>query len=115
MLSWRFGMMDMGGDWSCASLSADVLQEVRTKLLEYEKKTWDESYSKKGAGLKKVDATGICSRAFERLKTLKLDDAAALWEFHLTGKQRVWGIRIGTVCYLLWWDPDHTVWPSAKK
>jgi hypothetical protein len=54
-------------------------------------------------------------RRRHRLTALQLDDVEDLWEFHLGGETRVWGIRRGAVCYLLWWDPGHEVWPSTKK
>lgn len=114
-ISWRFSKMDMTGEWSWKKLDRATLEAVRLKLSEYEKKTWAESYSKKGAGVKQVQTAGIVPAAEERLRRLQLDDAPGLWEFRLTGTQRVWGVRIGEVCYLIWWDPNHTVWPSSTK
>jgi hypothetical protein len=33
----------------------------------------------------------------------------------LTNLKRIWGIFEDGVLYLLWWDPDHQVFPSTFK
>ena len=30
----------------------------------------------------------------------------------LSGTKRLWGFRKDGVFYVLWWDPDHTVYPT---
>ena len=35
--------------------------------------------------------------------------------FHITGKERIWAIRSGERVFLLWWDPNHEIYPSPKK
>lgn len=81
-------------------------------LLNYEKRTWGEIL-----GNRKRDHScsidSISKKARDRLKELKLDDIDSLFRFRLSGKQRVWGIREGRVFKLLWWDPDHEVYPST--
>lgn len=115
-VSWRFAHMDMGGDWSCLKMDGETLLGIRKKLIEYEKKTWAESSGTGSVGvIKEIPTESISSKAQKRLEALKLDDAPQLCEFRLTSKQRVWGVRLDQVCYVLWWDPDHTVFKSDKK
>jgi len=42
------------------------------------------------------------------------------WADHLTslrmgGKQRLWGFLRAGVFHVLWWDPEHQIYPSWEK
>lgn len=57
----------------------------------------------------------IVPEAFKRLRDIKKDDADSLHGWHIQGKQRLWCIEHeGTMC-VLWWDPEHQVYPTPKK
>jgi len=57
---------------------------------------------------------GSCTK---RLVELSRDDLERLFSFHLGGKERVWcaDYRGEGVMFILWWDPDHTVYAVKKK
>lgn len=57
----------------------------------------------------------VSKDAKQRLREIGLDDRDTLFSFRLSGKQRLWGYREEAVLYILWWDPEHTVYPVAKK
>lgn len=80
-------------------------------LKKYEQMTWGAIYGDKKRN-HDCSIDGIIKKARDRLKELKLDDVDSLFRFRLSGKRRVWGIRDGRVFKLLWWDPDHEVYPS---
>lgn len=107
--------MDKEGAWGWQHISVQRLFHVQEKLMGYERKTWDEAYNNRGSGLKHIPIDNLPGKARKRLEKLKLDDVDGLWEFRLSGLERVWGVRMGNVCYLLWWDPDHKVFPSTKR
>jgi hypothetical protein len=50
-----------------------------------------------------------------RLGEIFEDDVASLWELHLGGLPRLWGIRDRDMYYFVWWDPNHLVCPSHKR
>jgi hypothetical protein len=52
--------------------------------------------------------------ALRRLQDLQLDDEDGLCELRIKGASRVWGFRRGNVIHVLWWDPDHTVFPGSS-
>ena len=43
-----------------------------------------------------------------------MDDVDELYQLRVTGAERVWGIRSGPLLRLLWWDPNHEVYPVMK-
>jgi hypothetical protein len=54
-------------------------------------------------------------KILNRLEVLQRDASGGLYEFHIDGLRRFWGIRRGHVCYLIWWDPNHKIWPSTLQ
>jgi hypothetical protein len=57
----------------------------------------------------------ICKTAQERLSEIKLDDIDCLYSIRVSAKERLWGIRKDRVLYIIWWDPEHTVYTVSKK
>jgi len=38
-----------------------------------------------------------------------------IFRFRLNGEQRLWGFRRSRTFHIVWWDPEHRVYPSEKK
>lgn len=111
---WAYRIVDLGGPWCWSRLDGAGLREVLQRLKELESMTWAAIES--GTGSHFIDdLTKLCRRARERLVEIRQDDAATLFSLRLTGRRRIWGIRDAHVLRILWWDPEHEVYPSAKK
>jgi hypothetical protein len=52
--------------------------------------------------------------AKKALAKTKLDEIFGedIFRFRLSGEKRLWGFRSGDVFHVLWWDPDHAVYPT---
>lgn len=112
---WSIAIFDAAGPWGRGQPSETTLwSQIFPKLRNYESMTWGEIYRNKKRD-HSVAVSGIVKVARERLVTLKLDDLDELFRFRLSGTMRVWGIREGRVFRILWWDPDHEVWPVEPK
>lgn len=113
---WSIATFDLGGPWgrSPCDKDASLWLEVFPKMKDFESMTWGEI-------LKHIkrhhycDVAGMCKKAKDRLEEIGLDDYERLFHFGLSGTQRVWGIREQQVFRILWWDPEHEVYPSNKK
>lgn len=113
---WGFGLLDMDGPWGWGDLTAEKAVEVLAKLQQWERQKAGEFFGGGGRrGNKRIPLDNLCDAARGRLQELQLDDLDALWELHQSGKERIWGARLGHVFYVLWWDPQHTVCPSKKR
>ncbi len=53
----------------------------------------------------------LASRSIIPEDVIKMDLAS----IHLAGQPVLWGYKDGKFFYLLWWDPEHTVYPVNKK
>lgn len=110
---WRIALIDYNGPWGFNKLNdGNLLKEVLLKLSKFETMKWKDFPVE---AHHPIEATKLCKAARDRLKEIRKDDYQDLFSLRLTAKQRVWGIRQQEAFYLLWWDPDHTVYPVGKK
>jgi len=110
---WRFGRLDFQEKWGFNQLNEfPTIEDIHSKLKNFETMTWREI---EGKNNHYIDVKDICKEAQERLRQIKLDEYDTLFSFRLTGKKRLWGIRENEILYLLWWDPEHTVYPIEKS
>lgn len=49
--------------------------------------------------------------ARDRLMQLGFDDFDSLLSLRVTKTERIWGVKATNGISLLWWDPEHTVYP----
>lgn len=62
-----------------------------------------------------VPVAKLAKEAKVRLREIRQEDVSDLFSLHIDGKTRIYGIRDGRALKLLWYDPDHTVYPMTKK
>lgn len=112
-VAWHVRTIDKGGPWGWNKADAKVLlNEIIPRLSMLETMTWPEILGRRNH---EVEVSGICPEARKRLAEIMYDDVSILVSFRLDGLKRVWGIRDRNICKLLWWDPEHTVYPTKKK
>jgi len=61
------------------------------------------------------DVASLSSKARTRLLEIGMDDQDKLWSIRLSSKKRLWGILDRGIFYIVWWDPNHQVYPSTLK
>ena len=110
---WRVNRyLDWDGPWGWCHIEIhNLLCELVPKLHDYETMTWSEV---EGPQCHFVSVDGLCGKAQRRLEELR-HEVDMLFSVRITGKARVWGIREVSTLHVLWWDPEHTVYPSKKK
>ena len=110
---WDTKNADFGGEYGWNKVKIKTLfQEIIPKFKQYESMTWGEI---EGSESHFVDIDGCSKEAQKRLKEIKLDDSEQLFSLRINNKKRILGRREGVVFCVLWWDPEHKVYPSRKK
>lgn len=110
---WHIGAIDLDGPWGWTEIEKEFFfREILPKVQNLESMFWKDILSRNSH---EVNVSQISSFAQKRLIQLRLDDTETLISLRLTGKQRIWGIRIGNILKILWWDPNHEVYPSKLK
>jgi hypothetical protein len=113
-LCWRFKHFDHDGPWSFAGMSGKDIRDLMECLAKFETMTVAEAF--RGYPGKEYDIEAIpTAEARKRLDAIGLADMTKISVFRLGGEQRLYGFRCGTVFHVVWWDPEHVIWPSPKK
>lgn len=109
--SWRFFMMDDEYEkWS--PTKNGLLQEKNLqKLKNFERQSWSEIL---GRNSHEVDPINFCKEAINRLKEIKIDQDSFV-SIRFEGKTRLYGYVISGVYHIIWFDPEHEIYPSHKK
>jgi hypothetical protein len=105
---WRVHRMDFGGPWCWRRMDHPTLDRVHSRLAAFESMTFGEIEGKKHH---QIPVEQLGGAAQSRLHQLGLDDYDALLSLRITRAERVWGVKTVAGVDLLWWDPDHTVYP----
>jgi hypothetical protein len=107
---WRIGRADFDGPWCPKRMEKAILLEILSKIRDFERAKWPE-IERRGSHFIPIDR--LIPEARRRLEMLKLDDTDYLFSLRLSGRERLWGLRVNDVFSLLWWDPDHQVCPAT--
>lgn len=109
---WALRILDPDGPWGRGTITGTDFCDLLQRLKGFESMTWGEIV---GGGSHFVDVQGCSRRARDRLIELRHDDTDSLFSLRITGRRRLFGIRDANVLSILWWDPEHEVYPSSKK
>ena len=112
---WHVKLIDHEGPWGwCNTVGKRKLAwYIHDKMANFETMTWATIKSSRDNHSCLV--ADISRDAQKRLREINLDQYDELFSLRFSGKIRVWGIRDQRVFKILWWDPNHTVYPSMKK
>jgi hypothetical protein len=88
-------------------------------ICEMAQLSWGEIEAQKAGQHKRhhsQDISSLQSAAQADITKRKLSERfnETMFRFRLTGEQRLWGFRRGRVFHIVWWDPDHKVYPTEK-
>ena len=112
-LVWKVVGIDDNGPWGWNQITCpDFLRNIWDKMRNFETMTWSEIL---GRNHHAIAVNDIIEPAKNRLEQLGHDDQAELISFHITARQRIWAIRSGEEAFLLWWDPNHEIYPSHLR
>ena len=108
--SFRFGMADTR-NYCLKDCNTEDLDLVLKTLAEIEKFTWQQLYTTGGRG-KNSGGLGF-KKVSGKLPNLpaQLSEDVKVYEFRVDQTRRLFGFRNAAILYLLWFDPDHSIFP----
>ena len=113
---WRFELFDHDGPWSfAAGLTPDVLVDLLRKLANFERMTIGELFHTGEEPGKHYDVDDMPTHVKNRLTDIERDDETRLSRLRLDGTCRLYGVLREHIFHVLWWDPEHEVYPSPKR
>ncbi len=108
---WAFESFDPYDAWCDLTSKKDEFRTVARHLRDLEKKTC-KAITANADRDHPTPRDQLIVDAQKRLEFLSLDDVDEIRSFHLGGKERLWGIKDGSIFRALWWDPLHKICPS---
>jgi hypothetical protein len=117
---WQMPFSDREGKWKwheARDWNDKENQEIISFLNEYKNKTWNEiereiCNSKHQQKHKEQPTSTLCQDArkrWKKLDTISIFDTS--FRFRLTGKKRIWGIRIEHEFFIVWYERHHKICP----
>lgn len=115
----RFDCVDLEADcpWSLAHMSDEEHRLLLLKMRDFEKATVGEIISPSYQAFTCYPDFTQCPNQTpqDRLAKYYEREGDALARFRLGGTERLYGFLVGNEFHILWWDPNHEVWPSTRK
>lgn len=113
--SWQIGALQVHGPFGWGDIGEKKLLEIREKLASLETITWREILIKGKKQHHMIRVAALPKENQKRLRETGQHDIDRLVSLRMSGRERVFGILNKASLRLLWWDPDHQVYPSRKK
>lgn len=114
--SWRLGRIAMQHPFGCHELNPNEWKRLWSHLRDLEKKQWQEILVIGKKFNHNIEIGRLSSLVQNRLKELFSPlDFDELLSLRLSGQERIWGVLDRGVVTLLWWDPNHDVYPYQLK
>lgn len=114
-ICWRFAHVDHESRWGFDRMESEVLCEVLRKLSDCESMTVNELRTSRRL-FKEYDLpSGLCKEALARLTAVRRDDLTKIHRLQFTGTQRLYGFLERNIFHVVWWDPDHDVYPTSPR
>lgn len=115
---WIEGGADQDGEWSSGTPRAwcrvEWAEHVAPKAEEWTRLTWSEIHqlsSESGHRMHHFhDTADIIDEAQVRLHEIERYEDR-VFRFRCGGTKRVWGLRYGAEFHVVWYDPEHEIYP----
>lgn len=120
---WSFNKCSWSsGGWDCFGELKDFVDNIISKLQDYETMTWQEIESASGGksvghgnNNHFIDIINIPNRYLSMLSFRVIGgEYDKVFSLRLTAKERLFGIVEGAIFYVIWYDKDHSTLPVKK-
>ena len=118
---WAFSKSDLDHQRWGLKVNENKLLGIIEKLRAYEGMTWrdilsDTSGRKRNPKNSEKHITQIINEARGRFQELNLShEHDSIYSFSIDGATRLWGVRTGSIFYIVWIDPNHEIYPVEKS
>lgn len=112
---WRFADHDDEGTHTLGNLDGTGLIGLISKLRSFESMKINEIFAVGSEHGKSYPVEDLPTSVQKRLTALGRDDETEVARLRCGGKPRLYGFLRENVFHVLWWDPEHQVYPSKKR
>ena len=108
---WQISRIDLEGPWGWTNIDKKLFfDKIIPRIRDFETMRWKEIL---GHDNHPIPISKIAEKAQKRLAELNMDDSEYLISLRFMSRERMWGIRMHNTLKILWWDPNHEVYPVS--
>jgi hypothetical protein len=112
--SWRVSKVQLVNPYGWHELSLNEVEHVRSKLAQFETMTWGEIFDKARDRNHPIPVSKLRCREAQKWMERNMKDFDTLWTLRFTGPERVWGIFSEGAYQVIFWDPEHLIYPTGR-
>jgi hypothetical protein len=113
--AWRFGRIQLVKPYGWHVLDIAGVNKIKARLAELERCTWKDIFVRDADDNHRFDvATLKCPTARNWLQN-NMSDQPSIWTIKVASRERIWGILAEGAYRIIFWDPNHLIWPVPKK
>lgn len=115
-MRFRFDMVDFN-DWCMHDMTKDQHKLVLKRLQHIENETLDQARRNGDIGEYQIDELHAKNRSAYAKYLRIVDDAETLCKVVIgnSRSERIFGYREGSIIHIIWFDPNHDIWPEGKR
>ncbi len=111
---WRFTHADRESQWGLQHLTTDMWHAILERLTHFETMTVQEL--RESSVYTEYDLPSRMTPAsLRRLEEMNLGDMTKIGRFRVWKQPRLYGFMEGNVFHVLWWDPQHEIYPWEPR
>ncbi|RIQ21270.1 hypothetical protein DY240_15725 [Jiangella rhizosphaerae] len=114
-LRFRFDQVDVGGPWCLTSIDQPHHADLLLKMRDYESMTAREIFHGNDPRGIRYDMAECPNPEPIRRLTEAFGGRDSICRLRINGRRRLYGFLTGNDFSIVWWDPEHVIWPSTKK
>lgn len=86
------------------------LWDIVTRIKGFETMTWE--ILRGDRTISHYPYENLSNECHEALLEIRMDEFDELWSLPLSGRKRLWGVRVDMFFLVLWYDPEHNVYQT---
>lgn len=111
--SWRIKKIQMVEPYSFHRLTTDELNRLRERLANFETMTWNDIFITAKKHNHSIPVHKLRCEHAKRWMRNNMPDQLELWTLKVTGPERIWGIFSEGAYQIVFWDPEHRIYPTT--
>lgn len=112
--AWRIARCQLLEPYGWRGLDAVMMVEIHGKLSAFESMTFSEIFVRDKSKNHEINVEDIPNPLVRKWLRVNMPDRPALRTLRLAGAQRIWGYLSDGAYQIVFWDPNHKIYPSAR-
>lgn len=112
--AWRISRIQLIDPYGWHDLDAEGILRIKGRLASLERSTWRDIFVRDARHNHQIGVSDLKCPIAKLWMQKNLPDQPALWTIRVGAKGRIWGILSEKAYQIIFWDPDHLIWPIPK-